>query len=59
VKSYEIILIDNKLHKLMSNNQKPMSRTSVVHILCIQKGMYSIFEYKTNFEREAFRFSKS
>jgi len=28
-----------------------------IHILYTQKGVYSIFEYKTNFEREAFRFS--
>ena len=28
-----------------------------IHILYTQKGMYSIFEYKKNFEREAFRFS--
>ncbi len=27
------------------------------HMLYTQKGVYSIFEYKTNFEREAFRFS--
>ena len=27
-----------------------------IHILYTQKGVYSIFEYKTNFEREAFRF---
>jgi hypothetical protein len=28
-----------------------------IHILYTQKGVYSIFEYKTNFERDAFRFS--
>ena len=28
-----------------------------IHILYTQKGVYSIFEYKKNFEREAFRFS--
>ena len=30
-----------------------------IHILYTKKGVYSIFEYKTNFEREAFRFSMS
>ena len=30
-----------------------------IHILYTQKGVYSIFECKTNFEREAFRFSMS
>jgi hypothetical protein len=30
-----------------------------IHILYTQKGVYSIFEYKTNFERDAFRFSMS
>jgi len=34
-----------------------MTRATVVHILYTQKGVYSIFEYKTHFEREAFRFS--
>jgi len=29
---------------------------SYIHIL-LQKGVYSMFEYKTNFEREAFRFN--
>jgi hypothetical protein len=28
-----------------------------IHILYTQKGVYSIFEYNKNFEREAFRFS--
>jgi hypothetical protein len=28
-----------------------------IHILYTQKGVYSIFEYKKNFEREAFRIS--
>jgi hypothetical protein len=28
-----------------------------IHKLYTQKGVYSIFEYKKNFEREAFRFS--
>ena len=28
-----------------------------IHILYTQKGVYSIFEYKTSFEHEAFRFS--
>ena len=28
-----------------------------IHILFTQKGVYIIFEYKKNFEREAFRFS--
>jgi len=28
-----------------------------IHILYTQKGVYNNFEYKTNFEREAFRFS--
>jgi hypothetical protein len=30
---------------------------SYIHILYTQKGVYIIFEYKKNFEREAFRFS--
>ena len=28
-----------------------------IHKLYTQKGVYSIFEYMTNFERKAFRFS--
>jgi hypothetical protein len=28
-----------------------------IHTPYTQKGVYSIFEYKTNFERDAFRFS--
>jgi hypothetical protein len=28
-----------------------------IHRLYTQKGVYSIFEYRTNFEGEAFRFS--
>ena len=30
---------------------------SYIHILYTQKGVYIIFEYKKNFEREVFRFS--
>ena len=30
---------------------------SYLHLLYTQKGVYIIFEYKTNFEPEAFRFS--
>ena len=30
---------------------------SYIHILYTQKGVYIIFEYKKNIEREAFRFS--
>jgi len=30
---------------------------SYIHRLYTQKGVYSIFEYETHFEREAFRFS--
>ena len=30
---------------------------SYLHLLYTQKGVYIIFEYETNFEREAFRFS--
>jgi hypothetical protein len=30
---------------------------SHIHILYTQNGVYIIFEYKKNFEREAFRFS--
>jgi len=30
---------------------------SYIHILYTQKGVYIIYEYKKNFEREAFRFS--
>ena len=31
MKSFEIIFIDIKLHKLMQNNQKTMTRATVVH----------------------------
>jgi hypothetical protein len=30
---------------------------NLFYILYTQKGVYNIFEYKKNFEREAFRFS--
>ena len=48
MKSYEIILINIRSYKFMQNNQKPMSRATVVcieHIIVVSKILWCHMNY--------------
>ena len=56
-KTNGIFLLISKHTELFFCYMLHAQNLSYIHILYTQKGVYIIFEYKKNFEREAFRFS--